>query len=245
MPCNIVFAKPEDLETYPNHFSFHFLTTIRSSSYFPMAAWIFLRNPHWSYGPCVSLALLSRSITHRRTEYMDITRERISCTFASRDMLLSLHISLGFVRNAVACAILERASGYEPASESVAPRYLKLVTVRSFCPLTLISLWMPLALFVISFVFSAFIYISHLVQVLSRFVTRASCSCSSSAKASMSSVNRRLEMALPPMLTFPSCSSRASDIILSKKMLKRVGEREHPCLTPTEVLNHSPVLPFI
>ena len=31
-------------------------------------------------------------------------------------------------------------------------------------------------------------------------------------------------------------------MILSKKMLKRVGESRHPCRTPTVVLNHSPVL---
>ena len=43
VPCRIVFAKPEDLETWPNHLSFRFLTRVRSSSYSPMAAWIFLR----------------------------------------------------------------------------------------------------------------------------------------------------------------------------------------------------------
>ena len=42
VPCSIVFAKPEDLETWPNHLSFRFLTRVRSSSYSPMAAWIFL-----------------------------------------------------------------------------------------------------------------------------------------------------------------------------------------------------------
>ena len=42
VPCRIVFAKPEDLETWPNHLSFRFLTRVRSSSYSPMAAWIFL-----------------------------------------------------------------------------------------------------------------------------------------------------------------------------------------------------------
>ena len=42
VPCRIVFAKPEDLGTWPNHLSFRFLTRVRSSSYFPMAAWIFL-----------------------------------------------------------------------------------------------------------------------------------------------------------------------------------------------------------
>ena len=43
VPCRIVFAKPEDLETWPNHLSFRLLTRVRSSSYSPMAAWIFLR----------------------------------------------------------------------------------------------------------------------------------------------------------------------------------------------------------
>ena len=42
MLCRIIFAKPEDLETWPNHLSFRFLTRVRSSSYSPMAAWIFL-----------------------------------------------------------------------------------------------------------------------------------------------------------------------------------------------------------
>ena len=33
-------------------------------------------------------------------------------------------------------------------------------------------------------------------------------------------------------------------MILSRKMLKRVGDSRHPCQTPTAVLNHSPVLPL-
>ena len=146
---------------------------------------------------------------------------------------------------AVDCVILQKTSGLEPSYVTIAPRYLKLVTVPSFCPLTLLSLWMLLALFVISFVFSELISILYRVQVLSRLSTRACSSCSFSARASMSSANRRLVMVLPPMLTFPSCYSRALDIILSRKMLRRVGERRHICLTLTVVLNHSSVLSFI
>ena len=52
------------------------------------------------------------------------------------------------------------------------------------------------------------------------------------------------ESVAPPMLTLPSWSSKASHMILSRKMLKRVGESRHPCRTPTVVLNHSPVLPL-
>ena len=81
----------------------------------------------------------------------------------------------------------------------------------------------------------------------------------------MSSANRRLVIFLSPVLswsiyvigkpqtgnisvavlTFPTCFSRASDMIRSRKILKRVGDRRHPCLIPTVVLHHSPMLTFI
>ena len=127
----------------------------------------------------------------------------MSFTFDPRDVL-SLQIGFRFVRATVACAVLKRTSGLKSSSETTAPRYLKLVTVPSFCSFTFISLWMPLAPFVISLVFSAVVSILYLVQVLSRLSTRASSSCSSSARASMSSANRRLVLFLPPMLTLPS-----------------------------------------
>ena len=79
------------------------------------------------------------------------------------------------------------------------------------------------------------------MQVLSRLSTRA---LAYSANASKSSANHRFVIFLPPMLTFPSCSSRASNMIRSRKMLKRVVDRRHHCLTPTVVLNHSTMLPF-
>ena len=173
-----------------------------------------------------------------------MTRERISFTFDPKDMLLSLQMGFSLVRAAVACSSLERISGLEPSSETTAPRYLKLVTLPSFCPFTFISLWMPLALFVISLVFSALISILYLVQVLSRLSTRASSSCSSSARACIPLANRRVVIFLLPMLTFRSCSSWASDMICLRKMLKRVGERRYPCLTPTVVLNSTPMLSF-
>ena len=39
VPYKIVFAKPEDIETWPDHLSFRFLTRVTSSSYSPMAAY--------------------------------------------------------------------------------------------------------------------------------------------------------------------------------------------------------------
>ena len=174
-----------------------------------------------------------------------MTRERISFTFDPIDMLLSLQMGFSFVRAAVACAILERTSGLEPSSETTAPRYLKLGYSAQ-----LLSFYLYLSLDAIGTVCHPFGLLCtdlHLIPCagLSRLSTRASSSCFSSSRASMSSANRRLVIFLPLMLTFPSCSSRASDMIRSRKMLKRVGDRRHHCLTPTVVLNHSPTPPFI
>ena len=74
-----------------------------------------------------------------------------------REILLSFQTGFSLVNAAVACAILKSISGLEPSSVLSEPRYLKLVTVSSFCPFTLIYVLMPLVLFVISVVFSALI----------------------------------------------------------------------------------------
>ena len=60
---------------------------------------------------------------------------------------------ISLVNAAVVCAILESIAGLEPSSVITEPRYLKLVTVSSFCPFTLITVLKPLVLFVISLVF--------------------------------------------------------------------------------------------
>ena len=130
-----------------------------------MAAWIFLRT---SFGSISSQRLVifffnSAVKVHDSQAYRNIemTKERISFTFDSRDTLLSLQIGFSFIRAAVACGILERISGLEPSSETTAPRFLKHFMVPYFCPFIFISLWMPLALFIISLVFSALISILH------------------------------------------------------------------------------------
>ena len=74
-----------------------------------------------------------------------------------RKILLSFQTGFNLVNAAVVRAILESISGLEPSSVKTEPRYLKLVTVSSFCPYTLIAVSMPLVLFVISLVVSALI----------------------------------------------------------------------------------------
>ena len=84
---------------------------------------------------------------------IDVTKERISCILELRETLLSIQTGFSLVNAAVVCAILESLSGLEPSSVITEPRYLKLVTVSSFCPFTLITVLKPLVLFVISLVF--------------------------------------------------------------------------------------------
>ena len=70
---------------------------------------------------------------------MDVTRERISHILELREIILSIKTGFSLVSAAVVCAILESISGLESSSVITEPSYLKLVTVSSFCPFTLIS----------------------------------------------------------------------------------------------------------
>ena len=66
-------------------------------------------------------------------------KECISRILELRKMLLSFQTGFSLVNAAVVCAILASISGLEPSSVITEPRYLKFVTVSSFCPFILIS----------------------------------------------------------------------------------------------------------
>ena len=104
---------------------------------------------------------------HKHTGTMDVTKERISRILELREILLVFQTGFILVNAAVVCVVLVIISGLEPSSVITEPRYLKLVTVSSFCPLTLISLLMPLVLFVISLIFLALISMPQAVEALS------------------------------------------------------------------------------
>ena len=87
-----------------------------------------------------------------------MTKVRISRILELREILLSFQTGVNIVSAVVVCAILESISAFEPSSALTETRYLKLVTVSVFCPFTLISVLMPLVLFVISLAFSALIF---------------------------------------------------------------------------------------
>ena len=76
---------------------------------------------------------------------MDVTRERISGVLELREIFLPLQAGFSLVSAAVVCAIQESISGLEPSSVITEPKNLKLVTVSSFCPYTLISVLMHLS----------------------------------------------------------------------------------------------------
>ena len=67
---------------------------------------------------------------------MDVTSECISRILELREIHLSFQTGFNLVNAAIVCAILESISGLEPSSVMTDLRYLKLVTVSSFCPFT-------------------------------------------------------------------------------------------------------------
>ena len=86
-----------------------------------------------------------------------MTRERISLILELMAVFLSFQMTFSLVIAAVVWAILDSTSGLHPSPDSIAPRYLKLWTVSSLLLSMVMSVLMPLVLFVISWVFSALV----------------------------------------------------------------------------------------
>ena len=95
-----------------------------------------------------------------------MTRERTCFTFYPRDMLLSLQIGFSFEIAAVACAILERTTGFVPSPDSPLEACYGTQLLPFHLDLPLDAIF---ALFVISMVFSALISILYLVQICRDF----------------------------------------------------------------------------
>ena len=134
-----------------------------------MARWHFqfsLSLPHWLCDLCTRLLrslwkhLISNAcillsmfavMVHVSHAYknMDMARERISLILELMAMFLSFQMTFSLVTVAVVWAILDSTSGLDPSSDTIAPRYLKLWTVSSFLFSMVMSVLMPLVLFVI------------------------------------------------------------------------------------------------
>ena len=116
---------------------------VRRSSRDPIAWWILARTSslvRWwgstSFPWLVFFfgALLWGSMIHKHTGRWMWQGKRIICILELREILLSFQTGFRLVNAAVVCAILQSISGLEPSSVKTEPRYLKLVTVSSFCP---------------------------------------------------------------------------------------------------------------
>ena len=70
---------------------------------------------------------------------MNVTKERTSRILELKEIFLSFQIGFNLVNAAVVCDILESISDLEPLSVITEPTHLKLVTVSSFFPFTLIK----------------------------------------------------------------------------------------------------------
>ena len=97
----------------------------------------------------------------------DIARECISWIFDLRESFLLCQMCFSLLNAAIVWATLARISGFEPSSDIMAPRYLKVETSSSFCPFIRISF--VNFLFAMTLVFSALIYMPHAFAIFSSF----------------------------------------------------------------------------
>ena len=149
VPCRIVLACPDDRVTCPYHFSLRLFTEVRRSSYSPVAfpilaftsslvIWSLYKIPrslqkHLISSACMLLSM-SAVMVHVSHAYkdMDMAWEHISLILELMAMFLSFQVTFSLVTAAVVFAILDSASGLDPSSDTIAPRYLKLQTVSNF-----------------------------------------------------------------------------------------------------------------
>ena len=99
---------------------------------------------------------------------MDMAWERISLILELMVMFFSFQMAFSLVTAAVVWAILDSTSGLDSSSDILAPRYLKLRTVFSVLLSMVMSVLMPLVLFVIKWVFFALICMPYAVEASSR-----------------------------------------------------------------------------
>ena len=151
-PCRVVLAGRVDFVTCP----FHFFTMVRRSLmrpyclcnfalYLGICEVIFVwdaEEPVEAFHLCCLRPSLQSGCRCRFTHRLiKILKLLLAASVWSKlsVMFLPFQIGLRFVMAAVVFAILERIAGLDPSSESTDPRYLKLLTVLSFSPQTLIS----------------------------------------------------------------------------------------------------------
>ena len=100
VPCKMVLARPDELETWPYHCSLRLFTVVRWSSCGPVACWILARTSSlvtWS------LSYYSQTHTHKHTQESELSLSSAKpeyslcsprCVWRSRNLPLLLLLSL-------------------------------------------------------------------------------------------------------------------------------------------------------
>ena len=191
--CRTVLASRDDSVTCPFHFSLRLFKYARRSSnsgfHFLVGYVISVRDTedfaekNLISNACILLSMSAVTVhVSRAYKNMDMARERISLILELMAMFLSFQMTSSLVTAAVVWAILESTSGLYPSSDTIVPIYLKLRTVSSFLLSMVMSVLMPLVLFVIIWVFSALICMPYAVEVSSRWFANLTSSCSCPAR---------------------------------------------------------------
>ena len=122
-----------------------FLSSFFSLFFFPLWKTVRYRLKYCLNGPLIpnnqptSLYSYSAIKVHDSQAFRTVTRQRINFIFHPSGILLSFQPGCSFFRAALACTVLDITSGFEPSSETIALRYLKLITIPIFSLLNAIN----------------------------------------------------------------------------------------------------------
>ena len=137
------------------HYSFCFTSKARIFSYSPMAACLQITSlVIWPLDAMLFINLRWHLISKNCVLFSYSSQGIQKYGYGKRAcwshiILLSLYIGYGCISYS-SLWNPQGSFGFEPSSETIGMWCVTLVTVPSFCPLTLFSLWIPLVLFVIS-----------------------------------------------------------------------------------------------
>ena len=170
---------------------------------------------------CSSAVRVHGSQAHKK---MDVTKEHISHILELTEMLLLFQTDFNLINAAVICAILESILGLKPSSG-----FNWAQVLESFDCLKLLPIYFDLLVDATGVgLLSTDL---HAVEVLLRCSTNFARFSSSPAKPGCHQWNR--DWWLFCLKSWQCLWPKASVMILSGNMLKRMGESQHPRWTPT------------
>ena len=136
-PYQEIFIRPDGVSNSGFHFLIDYVISVRDTEEFAETS-----DLH-----CLSMPAVMFHVSHAYVN-MDMARERISLILELMATFLLFQMTFSLVTVDVVWAILESTSGLDPSSDTKDTRYLKLLTVSSFLLSMVMSVLIPLVLFV-------------------------------------------------------------------------------------------------